>query len=143
MKINQISVFLENRKGRLCDVCMILGDNDINIRALTIAETESFGVLRIVVDKTEEAMKVLKDKDFTANITDVVAVEVSDKPGGLAGILKVLAGNDINIEYMYAFVEKSSDNALMVFRFEDTAAAQQILQQNNIKIVTEQEIKGL
>ena len=143
MKIKQISVFLENRKGRLYDVCSVLGENDVNIRALTIAETESFGVLRIVVDKSDVAIKLLKKNDFVANITDVIAVEVGDEPGGLAAILKVLADNDVNVEYMYGFVEKYSDNALLVFRFEDTRLAQEILTKNNIKIVTEEEVKGL
>jgi hypothetical protein len=143
MKITQISVFLENRKGRLSEVCLLLGKNDVNIRALTIAETESFGVLRIVVDKPDIAVKILKENNFVANVTDVIAVEIGDKPGGLAKVLKVLSDNDVNIEYMYGFVEKFSENALLVFRFEDAAQAQEILTGNNIKIVTEEEIKGL
>jgi len=143
MKITQISVFLENRKGRLFEVCSLLGDNEINIRALTIAETESFGVLRIVVDKSDETVKLLKDNGFVANLTHVVAVEVGDKPGGLASVLKVFADNDVNIEYMYGFVEKFSDKALLVFRFADTDLAQQILAKNEIKVVTEKEIEGL
>jgi hypothetical protein len=143
MKITQISVFLENRKGRLSDVCSLLGDNGINIRALTIAETESFGVLRIVVDKSDEAVKLLRDHQFVANFTDVVAVEVSDQPGGLASVLKVLSENDVNIEYMYGFVEKFSDKALLVFRFEDTDAAQTILAGHNIPVVASKDIEGL
>jgi len=143
MKITQISVFLENRKGRLRDVCSLLGDNDINIRALTIAETESFGVLRIVVDKSDQAVKLLKENGFVANLTDVVAVEVGDKPGGLSAVLKILADKDVNVEYMYAFVEKATDNALLVFRFEDIDLAQKILAENDIKVVTEEQIKGL
>ena len=143
MKITQISVFLENRKGRLFEVCSLLGGNDINIRALTIAETESFGVLRIVVDKPDMAVKLLHKNGFVANFTEVIAVEVSDKPGGLAAILKVFADNDVNIEYMYGFVEKFSDKALLVFRFEDTERAGNILAQNKIKIATQAEIKGL
>jgi hypothetical protein len=93
MKITQISVFLENRKGRLLEVCSVLGANDINIRGMTIAETESFGVLRIVVDKPEAAVQVLKANNFVANITDVIAVEVDDRPGGLAAVLRVLSDN--------------------------------------------------
>ena len=143
MKITQISVFLENRKGRLFDACSLLGSNGINIRALTIAETEDFGVLRIVVDKTDQAIKCLKENSFVANITDVVAVEVADKPGGLAAVLKKLSENNVNIEYMYGFMEKFSDNALLVFRFENADAAQKVLTDNNIKIVTKAEIKGL
>jgi hypothetical protein len=143
MKITQISVFLENRKGRLYDVCSLLGDHGVNIRALTIAETESFGVLRIVVDKSDSAIQLLRDHQFVANFTDVVAIEVPDKPGGLASILKVLAENDVNIEYMYGFVEKFSDKALLVMRFEDTDFAQQILAKHNIRVVAEKDIEGL
>jgi hypothetical protein len=143
MKITQISVFLENRKGRLYDVCNVLGKNGINIRALTIAETESFGVLRIVVDKSDLAINILKKNGFVANLTDVVAIEVGDKPGGLAAVLKIFADNDVNGEYMYGFVEKFSDNALLVFRFEDVEKAQKILTEKGVKIVTRKEIEGL
>ena len=143
MKITQISVFLENRKGRLYDVCSLLGKNSVNIRALTIAETESFGVLRIVVDKSDLAVKLLRENQFVANFTDVVAIEVPDEPGGLAAILKVFAENDVNVEYMYGFVEKFSDKALLVMRFEDTDFAQQILAKHNIRVVAEKDIGGL
>ena len=143
MKITQISVFLENRKGRLYEVCSLLGSNDINIRALTVAETESFGVLRVVVDKSEAAIKVLRDNGFVANFTDVVAVEVGDRPGGLAAVLKIFAENEVNIEYMYGFVEKFSDKALLVFRFENADFAQEVLAKHSISIVTRKEIEGL
>ena len=143
MKIKQISIFLENRKGRLYDVCSLLGKNDINIRALNVAETESFGILRIVVNKPDVAIKVFKDADIVAKITDVIAIEVDDRPGGLADILKVLADEDVNIEYMYGFVEKSSDRALMVFRFDNVDKAAAILKKHNIRIVTEQSVREL
>ncbi|HPC96515.1 MAG TPA: ACT domain-containing protein [Sedimentisphaerales bacterium] len=143
MKITQISVFLENRKGRLYDVCSLLGAHDVNIRALTIAETESFGVLRMVVDKCDAAVKLLREHGFVANFTDVVAVEVPDNPGGLAAVLKVFADNDVNVEYMYGFVEKHSDKALLVFRFEDTDVAQRVLAKHSISIVSKKEIEGL
>ncbi len=143
MKITQISVFLENRRGRLYDVCSLLGNQGVNIRALTIAETESFGVLRIVVDKSDFAIQLLRDNHFVANFTDVVAVEVPDKPGGLASILKVLAENEVNVEYMYGFVEKFTDKALLVMRFEDTDFAQQIMAKHNIRVVAEKDIEGL
>lgn len=141
MKMTQISVFLENRKGRLYDVCSLLGQNDINILALTIAETEEFGVLRIVVNKPEEALKKLKEAGFAANITDVVIVEVDDRPGGLAKILKVLNDNNINIEYMHAFVKKDTDFAYMTFRFDNPDEAIKVLKKNNIKIITKADIK--
>src|SRR5512140_20388 len=109
MKITQISVFLENRKGRLADVATLLGKNAINIRALNIAETDDFGVLRLVVDKPAEAIQALKKGGFVANTTEIVAVEVGDRPGGLADILRVLSAGGMNIEYMYGFLEKKND----------------------------------
>ena len=143
MKITQISVFLENRKGRLYDVCSLLGGKGINIRALTIAETESFGVLRIVVDKPQAALDQFRENGFVANLTDVVAVEVGDEPGGLAAVLKLLNDNDVNVEYMYGFVEKFSDKALLVFRFENAELAHKILTDKGVKVVTQSEIEGL
>ena len=143
MKIKQISVFLENRKGRLYEVCSLLGKSNINIRALTIAETETFGVLRMVVDKPTEAIDVFRKNSITANQTEVIAVEVPDTPGGLAHVLKILSDHDVNVEYMYGFVEKFSENALLVFRFDDPAMAHQVLSQNGVNVVTEDDIKGL
>jgi hypothetical protein len=143
MKIKQISVFLENRKGRLYDVCSLLGQKNVNIRALNVAETESFGILRIVVNKPEIAVDALKEANIIARITDVIAIEVDDQPGGLANILKVLAEEDLNIEYMYGFIEKSSDKALMVFRFDDADKAITILKKSKIRIVSEQGVREL
>lgn len=143
MKITQISVFLENRKGRLADVCTLFGDNKINIKALTIAETETFGVMRLVVDKPAEAMELLKANGFTANLTNVVGVEVDDVPGGLARILKILAKNEINVEYMYGFIEKQTDKALMVFRFDQPEAAANILTEKGVSIVSRDFIQKL
>lgn len=143
MKIKQLSVFLENRAGRLLELCELLGKNKINIKALTIAESPEFGIVRMVVDKSEEATKVLKANSFVANITDIVAVEVADVPGGLANILKILNDNEINIEYMYGFVEKSRDKALMVFRFEDTDKAIATLNQNGIGVVGSRDMEAI
>ena len=143
MKIQQVSIFLENKKGRLSDVCSVLGKNSVNIRALTIAESEDFGVLRIVVDKPEPTLKLLKENGFAAKLTPIVAVEVSDKPGGLAAVLKVLSDNDVNVEYMYGFVEKSGDNAILVFRFSDPDKTVQILQKSKIKVLGNQDISDL
>lgn len=142
MKITQVSVFLENKKGRLYDAARVLGDAHIDIKALTIAESEEFGVLRMVVDKPDEALRVLKENTFVASITDIVAVEVNDQPGGLAGVLKVLNDNDINLEYMYAFVEKNADNAIMVFRFDDSDKAIAVLIKNNVRVLGKKDIQG-
>ncbi|MCI0499508.1 MAG: ACT domain-containing protein [Planctomycetales bacterium] len=143
MKITQISVFLENRKGRLYEICSMLGKADINIRALTIAETEAFGVLRIVVDRPADAIELFRRNSVTANQTEVVAVEIPDQPGGLARVLGILADHDVNVEYMYGFVEKFSENALLVFRFDNPEYAHQVLRQNAIKVVGERDIQGL
>lgn len=140
MKLTQISVFLENNQGRLYEVCKLLGDNSINIRALTVAESKEYGILRLVVNDPVQALKVLKKANFTATETEVVAVEVEDQPGGLAAILKIFSSNKINVEYMYGFVEKASDKALMVFRFDDVNNALKVLQKNNISILNQEKI---
>ncbi len=143
MKIRQVSVFLENRKGRLYEVCSLLGENNISIRALNVAESDDFGILRMVLDKPEDAEGLLREHNFTANFTDIVAVEVEDRPGGLAEILRVLSENDVNVEYMYGFVEKNEDKALLVFRFEKPDEAIACLAENKIRIVGRQDIIGL
>jgi len=135
MKLTQISVFLENRKGRLFDVTSLLGNHGINIRALTIAESPEFGILRMVVDRPKDAVDILKRKGFIAKLTDIVAVEVDDRPGGLARVLHALYNNSINVEYMYGFVEKFSDSALLVFRFDSPDKAIAVLKKNKINIV--------
>jgi hypothetical protein len=134
MKINQISVFLENKRGRLYRLCELLGKHKINIHALSIAESEGFGVARVVVDRPKTAMKILKDENLVAHLTDIVAVEVEDRPGGLADILRILYDNEVNVEYMYGFGEKFSDRALMIFRFEEPDKATEILQKHGIKL---------
>ncbi|HTY45904.1 MAG TPA: ACT domain-containing protein [Patescibacteria group bacterium] len=143
MRINQISVFLENTKGRLFEVCSVLGQHKINMRALTIAESQDFGVLRIVVDKPAEAVKILKENGFVTSLTDIVAVEVDDRPGGLAHILEVLSKEDINVEYMYGFVEKALEKALLVFRFDDPDRAISTLTKNKIRVIKKEEIINL
>ncbi|MEA5000500.1 MAG: ACT domain-containing protein [Endomicrobiaceae bacterium] len=143
MKINQISIFIENTKGRLAEVCNLLGDKGINIRALTIAESPEFGILRVVLDKPQEAKEILKEHGFIAISTEIVAVEVSDTPGGLAKALQILAQNNIDVEYMYGFVEKATDKALMVFKFVNTDKAIEVLQKNNISVVDKKTALGL
>lgn len=143
MKITQISIFLENKSGRLCEVAELLGKNNINIRALTIADAKDFGVLRIVVDKPQEAIDIFKKHKMVATLTDIVVTEVGDQPGGLASVLRLLEDHKINVEYMYGFVEKFSDKALMVFRFDNADEAIKLLQKNNFKVIKKEEIKSL
>ena len=135
MKVEQISIFIENKSGRLAEVTCILGEAGINIRALSLADTSDFGILRLIVNDREKAMAILKEKGFTVGKTEVVAVEVPDRPGGLALILQALDTVAINVEYMYAFVERCGENAVMIFRFSDNDRAIGIMQGSNIKIL--------
>lgn len=133
--VKQVSVFLENKEGRLVRALKYLGENSINIRALSIAETADFGILRLIVDKPEKASSVLKNAGFRVIETDVLAVEVSDEPGGLAQILGYLAKEKINIEYMYAFLARKSDDAIVIFRVEDRKKATQVLEEAGAKVL--------
>ncbi|MFZ1985334.1 MAG: ACT domain-containing protein [Desulfatitalea sp.] len=135
MHVEQISVFLENKSGRLSEVTGILAETGINIRALALADTSDFGVLRLIVDDKEKAISVLKDNGFTVGKTQVVAVEVEDRPGGLHRILEILKSNDLNVEYMYAYVRHTAKNAVMIFRFDNIAAAIQTLQAKGVNVI--------
>lgn len=135
MKAEQLSIFLENKAGRLADVTRTLNDAGINIRALSLADTSDFGILRLIVCDHERAKAVLKEKGFTIGRTAVVAVEVEDKPGGLNNILQLLSEASINVEYMYAFVQKDTPNATLIFRFDKIDQAIDMLTANNIKII--------
>jgi hypothetical protein len=143
MKVEQLAVFLENKSGRLAAITKILSDNGINIRALSVADTADFGILRLIVDQTDKAKQVLKDAGFTVGMTNVVAVEVADRPGGLSGVLAVLNQVEINVEYMYAFVEKSGQNAVIIFRFDDADTAIEVLQNASIKILSGDEVRAI
>jgi hypothetical protein len=135
MRAVQISVFLENKEGRLAEVTGILAEADVNIRALALADTSDFGVLRLIVNDNQKAVTALKNRGFTIGETDVVAVEVEDKPGGLHRILDILHKDGVNVEYMYAFVQQSGSNAVMIFRFDNIDEAVNILQENNLTVI--------
>jgi hypothetical protein len=133
--IKQISVFLENKSGRLVRVAQVLGDAKINIRGLSIADTADFGILRIIVDQPDKAIVELKDKGIMATVTEVIAMEVPDNPGGLATILSYMQDAGINIEYIYSFIEKPTNNALIMMRVEKIPDAIAVLEKHNIPIV--------
>ncbi len=135
MKVEQISIFLENKPGGLEHVTRVLKDADINIRALSLADTSDFGILRLIVNDTDAAEKALLSNGFTVRRTPVVAVEVPDRPGGLHGILEILLKKGINVEYTYAFVERSGENALIIFRFDRTDEAIDVLLENGITVL--------
>ena len=140
MKVEQLSVFLENRAGRLTEVTKILSESGLNIRALSLADTSDFGILRLIVSDYEKAKKALKENGFTVGRTNVVAVEVEDKPGGLHNILSLLSENGVNVEYMYAFVQQSGKNAVLIFRFDRTDEAIKILQNTGVRIIPGEEL---
>ncbi|QGY41349.1 ACT domain-containing protein [Pseudodesulfovibrio cashew] len=135
MKVDQLSIFLENRAGRLAEVTRLLAEAEVNIRALSLADTSDFGILRLIVSDFEKAKAKLKENGFTVGRTSVVAVEVADSPGGLHNILSMLQDAGINVEYMYAFVQQSGDSAVLILRFDRTEQGIELLQKNNITII--------
>lgn len=136
MRLEQISVFLENKSGRIADVTAVLAQAGVNIRALSLADTSDFGILRLIVDNTPKAEEALKKHQLTVGKTDVIAVEVEDKPGGLHRIMEILNKAGINVEYMYALVNPNTrSNAVMIFRFEELEAAAQLLEKNGIRVI--------
>jgi hypothetical protein len=135
MRVEQISVFLENKAGRLCEVTRILAEAGINIRALSLADTSDFGILRLIVNDNNKAKEALKEHGFTVGKTDVVAVEVGDRPGGLHNILDVLYKSNVNVEYMYAFVQQSGNNAVIIFRFDNLDEAVRVLRENGVTVI--------
>jgi hypothetical protein len=143
VKVEQISIFLENKSGRLAEVADILARNGINVRALSLADTADFGIFRLIVSDTEKAVTLLKDNGFTTAKNEVVAVEVPDRPGGLAGILAALRGKSINVEYMYAFVQKNEDKAVLIFRFDDIEKAIDALQKSDVRILSGEAVQRL
>lgn len=143
MFVEQISIFLENKSGRLAEVTKVLGDSGIDIRALSIADTTDFGILRIIVDKPKKAEEVLKENGFTVSSTNVIAIGVKDKPGGLAQALETLNDEKIGIEYMYAFISKNEDEALVILRVEDPARAVDSLRANGIDVLSPSRIYKL
>lgn len=143
MLVKQISVFLENKIGRLAEITGLLERKNINIRALAIADTTEFGILRMIVDKPQEAVRVLNENGFAVKDTDVIVVKVADKPGGLAKILKVLKESALNVEYLYAFVKHSGEDALVVFRIENIKEAMDRFNQAGVETIEAEEIYKL
>lgn len=143
MQVEQISVFLENKSGRLSEVTAILSEAKVNIRALALADTSDFGVLRLIVDDTQAARQTLKNNGFTVGKTNVVAVGVPDRPGGLHEILLMLHEADLNVEYMYAFVRSSGSNAVMIFRIENYEEAVRLLESKGIDVIDGEHLYNL
>lgn len=134
MKVKQISIFLENRAGRLAEVTRMLGTAGVNMLALSLADSSDFGILRIIVNDAEKAQRALKDNHVVSMVNEVMAVEVDDRPGGLARILEALSQGGVNVEYMYAFSEKTTGRAALIFRFDDPDKALKCLQAASINV---------
>jgi hypothetical protein len=135
MKIHQLSVFVENSPGHLRAPCQLLADAGINLATLSLADTQQYGILRLIIRDWPRAKAVLEAAGFIVNVTEVVAVEVPDRPGGLADVLRAIEAAGINVEYMYAFAEKHDDKAVLVFRFEDADTAIRALNQSAVNVV--------
>lgn len=142
-EIKQISLFVENRPGRMSKVSKTLSDAGVNIRAMTIAEAGDFGVIRMVVDNPDKGYKVLHDSGFTVSVTDVLAVEMKDTPGGLYEIVDTLGVNKINVDYAYAFVTAKAERAMLILRVDDLPRAKQALSSKGVKIATKDEIQEI
>jgi len=143
MLVEQVAIFIENRSGRLAEVTGILAQANINIRAIFVADTADFGILRVIVDQPEKAVRALKEGGFTVSITPVVAIEMPDRPGGLWGVLKTLESIGLNVEYMYAVITRSGNNAVVVFRFDEPERAVRVLQEAGIRVLSSQDVYGL
>ena len=143
MKVEQITVFLENRSGRLADVAALLAEAGVNIRATALADAADFGILRLIVNDTEKANQVLKAHGFAVSKTHVVAVAVPDQPGGLAQILAAIKSAQLNVEYMYAFVHRRAVDATILFRFDDIDRAVDSLRAAGVRMLSGEEIYSI
>ena len=135
MTIKQISVFLENNAGRLGEVTKILAQAGINLRAISIADTADFGILRLIVDKCDEALKALKDANYTTRVSEVAAVEIEDIPGSLAKVMELFQKSMVNIEYLYASLEGKTGKAVVIFKLEDHQKGLEILKENGLSMI--------
>ena len=135
MEIKQISVFFENKPGRLGEVTKVLADEGINLRAISIADTNDFGILRLIVNDPEKAADVLNKAGFTIRITNVAAVEIEDKPGSLAKVMDIFKTVNVNIEYLYASLEGKQGKAVVIFKLEDHDKGMRLIKENNLSMV--------
>ena len=143
MTIKQLSVFVENKPGKLAEFTKLLSEHGIDMRALSIAETPDFGLLRVIVDDPYQTTCVLKDADYIFSITPVIAVAIPDEPGSLSRIVDILGAGGINVEYTYAFITRNKDLAYMIFRVENNEKAIDVLTKNGVKLVAEDELYDL
>ena len=143
MKVKQLSIFLENRKGRMRKALDVLEEGEVNIRALSIADTSDFGILRLIVPEPDKTKKLLEDNNFIVKIGEVIAVRMQDQPGGLGKILGILDDSNINLEYLYAFVEEKENGAIVLLHPENIGGAIKALQDGGAEVIPAKDIYGL
>ncbi len=143
MYIKQLSIFIENKPGRLAEITSILEQNKIDIRALSISDTKDFGILRLIVTEPDAAEKALKDAGYTVSLTQVVAIGIADEPGSLAKAMSILYNSHVSVDYMYAFLSKTNNNASVILRVGDNEEAVKALKAGGIKILQEDEVRSL
>lgn len=143
MKVKQLSIFLENRKGRMRKALDVLEKGGVNIRALSIADTSDFGILRLIVPEPDKTKKLLEDNNFLVKVGEVIAVRMSDRPGGLGEILGILDDSDINLEYLYAFVEEKENGAIVLLHPENIDDGIKALQDGGAEVIPAKDIYGL
>ena len=140
MYINQISVFIENKPGNLAKFTNFIAENHIDMRAFEIADSSEFGIIRIIVDKPLDTLSLLKDNDWICKLTQVIGVKIPDKPGAMASAMNILAEADVSVEYVYTFLARGTDDALMIFRVQDNDKVAAILKKNGVKLVSQEDL---
>ncbi len=143
MIIKQLSIFLENRSGRINEVTSLLGAENINIRALTLADSADFGVMRLIVDDLDKAINCLENNNISIGLTSVIAVEVPDHPGGLAEVMNKIGNCGLNVKYMYSIPEKKHNNAIMIMRFDNVEETAGKLEKEGLNILKQEEVLNL
>lgn len=140
MYINQISVFIENKPGNLAKFTNFIAENHIDMRAFEIADSSEFGIIRIIVDKPLDTLTLLKDNNWICKLTQVIGVKIPDKPGAMASAMNILAEADVSVEYVYTFLARGTDDALMIFRVQDNDKVAAILKKNGVKLVSQEDL---
>ena len=143
MTISQLSIFVENKQGTIAGLTESLAAAGISIRALSVADTQEFGILRLIVSDIDKAKAVLSDNNCVVSVTKVIGIEIPDTPGGLSKVLRVIADNGINVEYLYAFITVAGENAYVVLRVEDNENAARIMEENGIKLISQHDVEAL
>ena len=143
MTINQLSIFVENKAGTVAEITKSIAEAGVSIRALSVADTQEFGILRLIVSDVEKAKEALHKNDCVVSVTKVIGVEIPDVAGGLSNVLELMSKNNINVEYLYAFITISGQNAYVVLRVEDNDKAADILKANGVKLVSQADIDAL